>query len=188
MVNIKNNLFVGNKIIYLNEPYNIEFVDFIKPGKGKPFVRIKIRNLINLKLIDKTFKFLKNIKIANIYNYNCNYIYFNNKSLYFLNLINLEQVVLTKDLIGNKIIWLYKNNIYNIIFWNNIPINLIIPKIIKIKVIFTDFIINKNTNKKYKLAKLINGVYIKVPFFINIGDLIKVNTYKKLYISRYIKI
>ncbi len=178
MVNIKNYLVIGNKINYLNEPYLIEFVEFIKPGKCKPFVRLKIRNLINLKLIDKTFKYLNNIKVANILNYKCNYIYKFRENFYFLNK-NFDQIIINKNIINKNEDLLHINNKYNIIFWNNKPINLIVPRILIVKV--CSIILNKDN--KLNLAKLYNNLIIKVPYFIKKGDLIKINI-NKLYISR----
>ncbi len=180
MINIKNNLVIGSKIIYLNEPYIIEFVEFIKPGKCKPFVRLKIRNLKNFKLIEKTFKYLNNIKIANIFYCDCNYIYNIKNDFYFLD-TNFNQIVLNKKIINNNIKYLHINNIYNIIFWNNSPINLIIPKILNVKVCSVDLYNNEN---KLSLAKLYNNLIIKVPFFIKSGDWIKINTINNIYISR----
>ncbi len=178
MVNIKNNLFIGNKIIYLNEPYLIEFVEFIKPGKCKPFVRLKIRNLINFKLIDKTFKFLNNIKIANIFYYKYNFIYKTKENFYFINK-NFKQIVIDKKIISNNKYFLHNNNKYNIIFWNNKPINVIIPNIINVKV----YSIISNKNNKLNLVKLYNNLIIKVPYFIKKNDWIKINI-NKIYISR----
>ncbi len=181
----RNIFYNGNNIVYINEPYNIEFVDFIKPGKGKPFVRVKIRNLINGKLVVKNFKSINNLKKANILSIEYIYIYNDNKFWYFINKYNFDQIFLDEILLNKNIKWLQKNNIYNILFWNNKPINIKIPNFIYVKVV--DFIFNikgntiKNSNKK---ALLKNGNYIDVPLFVKKGDIIKVDTRKKKYISR----
>ncbi len=186
MSNIKNNLSLGNKIIYLNEPYNIEFIEFIKPGKCKPFIRIRMKNLINFKTIYKTFKNFTNIKIANIYIYKYKYINNINNNFYFLNIENNKKIILNKKNINSKVKWLCNSNLYNIIFWNNNIINVIIPKILKIKVIYTDKLYKNNNSffNNNKLAKLENGIKIKVPLFIKSGDYIKINTELESYISR----
>ncbi len=186
MSNIRNNLSLGDKIIYLNEPYNIEYIEFIKPGKCKPYIRIKIKNLINFKLIYKTFKTLNNIKMANVYIYKYKYIFNKNDNFIFLNTNNNKEIILNKKKVINNIKWLCKNNFYDIIFWNNNPINFITPKILNIKVIYTDKFYKDNNNifNNNKFAKLENNIKLKVPLFIKSGDILKVNTKLQCYVSR----
>ncbi len=184
MINIKSIFFLGNNIIYLNEPYKIEFLDFINPGKGNSFIRTKIRNLINNKLIDKNFKSFNNIKKANIFIDKYVYIYEFKNNWFFINNNNYNEIILNKNIILKYKYWIYVNNIYDIIFWNKIPISINIPKYIYIKVIY---ITNNKEKKRSKnnIAILSTGLKIKVPNFINCGDLIKINTKYRFYISRY---
>ncbi len=185
MINIKNIFFIGNNILYLNEPYKIEFVEFIKPGKGKSFIRTKIRNLLNNKLIDKNFKFINNIKNAFVYKYNYLYLYNDNKIWCFINKEIYNIIFLNKKIISSCIKWICKNNIYKIIFWNNNPIKIILPKFIIIKVIDESNFIKKSSSKNnLKNVTLHNGINLKVPFFINKGDFIKVDPRLGIYISR----
>ncbi len=183
-MNLKNIFFIGNNIIYLNEPYKIEFIDFIKPGKGHKFIRTKIRNWITDKLITKTFKFFNNIRKANIYIDEYIYIYNFKNNWYFLNKYNYNQIFLSKDIIKKYIFLIYDNNFYKIVFWNNNPIKIILPKYIVLKVIGVD--INKKNSSIFnvKYVKLITGIKIKVPNFINIGDFIKIDTKSFTYKSR----
>ncbi len=180
MINIKNVFFLGNNIIYLNKPYKIEFLSFIKPGKGNSFIKTKLRNLINNKLINKNFKLFNNIKKANIFIDNYNYIYKLKDNWFFINKNNYNQIFLNKKRILRYIDFIYINNTYNIIFWNNKPIKIIIPKYIYIKV---KNILNKK-DKNNKIVILNNNLKIKIPKFINYGDLIKINTKLKCYVSR----
>ncbi len=180
MANIKNIFFLGSKIIYLNEPHKIEFLSFIKPGKGSSFIRTKIRNLINNKLFNKNFKLFNNIKKANIFIDSYNYIYEFKNNWFFINNNNHKQIILNKNIILKYKNWIYFNNIYDIVFWNNKPIDINIPKYINIKV---NYILNKK-NKKNNIAVLNTGLKLKIPQFINCGDLIKINTKLKCYISR----
>ncbi len=180
MVNIKNIFFLGSNIVYLNEPYKIEFLSFIKPGKGNSFIRTKIRNLISNRLIKKNFKLFNNIKKANIFIDKYNFIYKFKNNWYFININNYKQIILDEKIILKYKYWIYINNIYNIIFWNNLPIDINIPKYVNIKV---NYILNKK-NKKNNIAILNTGLKLKIPQFINCGDLIKINTKLKCYISR----
>ncbi len=183
-MNLKDIFFIGGNIVYLNEPYNIKFIDFIKPGKGHKFIRTKIKNWITNKLITKTFKFINNIKKANIYVDDYIYIYSFKNNWYFLNKYNYSEIFLNKNLIEKYIFFIYKKNFYKIIFWNGKPINIIIPDYITLKVIDIDNYKNNVSISNFKYVKLITGIKIKVPNFINVGDYIKINSKYFTYKSR----
>ncbi len=183
-MNPKDIFFIGNNIIYLNEPYKIEFVDFIKPGKGHKFIRTKIRNWITNKLIIKTFKFFSKIKKADIYIDNYIYIYNYKNNWYFLNKYNFNQIFLSKNLIKKYIYLIYKNNVYNIVFWNKNPIRVIFPKYINLKVVKVYDNKKCNSISNFRYVKLITGIKIKVPNFINVGNLIKIDSKFFIYKSR----
>ncbi len=185
MLSIKDNLCIGDKIIYLKKPYIIEYIEFIKPGKGKSFIRTKIRNLITNKLIIKVFKSFNNIKLADVIFINCIFLYFKENFFFFFKKENFEQIVVSKVILFKKKKWLIKEYQYKIVFWNNYPIDVLIPNFIYLKVIDNYWGIEKESVKnKYKLILLNNNIFIKVPRFINIGDFIKVNTKTETYISR----
>ncbi len=183
-MNIKDIFFIGSNIIYLNEPYKIEFIDFIKPGKGHEFIRTKIRNWITNKLIIKTFKFINNIKKANIYIDDFYYVYNLKNNWYFINKYNYNEVFLHKKIIKDYVFLIYKNNYYRIVFWDKIPIKILLPKYIILKVIEINTNYNNNFVSNFKYAKLITGIKIKVPNFINIGDSVKINSRFFTYKSR----
>ncbi len=183
-MNLKDIFFIGNNIIYLNEPYKIEFIDFIKPGKGHEFIRTKIRNWITNKLITKTFKFFSNIKKANIYIDKYLYIYNLKNYWYFLNKCNYHQISLSKKIVNKYISLIFINNFYKIVFWNNNPINIILPKYVILKVIKIYFDKKDYSFSNIKYVKLVTGLKIKVPNFINIGDIIKIDTKYFSYKSR----
>ncbi len=183
-MNLKDIFFIGNNIIYLNEPHKIKFIDFIKPGKGHKFIRTKMRNWITNKLIIKTFKFINNIKKADIYIDNYIYIYNFKDNWYFLNQHNYNEIFLNKNLIKEYIFLICRNNFYKIVFWNNKPIKIIVPKYVILKVI--KIVSNRKDTfiSNFKYVKLITGIKIKVPSFINIGDYIKINSKYFTYKSR----
>ncbi|QJC37293.1 elongation factor P [Enterobacteriaceae endosymbiont of Donacia thalassina] len=187
MVNYySNNFKIGMKFIFLNQPYIIESSEFVKPGKGQSFVRIKMRNLITEKLIDKTFKSTDNLNTADILEKKLQYLY-NEKNYfyYFMNKNNFEQIMIHSNIIGDKKKWLISQYDYTITFWNQIPIFLTLPNFIKLKVINTSLILKGDTINNNKQAIISNGEIIKVPVFIKTGDIIKIDTRKKKYISRY---
>ncbi|QJC38522.1 elongation factor P [Enterobacteriaceae endosymbiont of Donacia fulgens] len=181
-----NNFKIGMKFIFLNQPYIIESSEFVKPGKGQAFVRIKMRNLITEKLIDKTFKSTDNLNTADIFEKKLKYLY-NEKNYfyYFMDKNNFEQIIIHSKIIKNKKKWLISQYDYIITFWNKSPIFLILPNFLNLKVISTNMILKGDTVNNNKQAIISNGEIIKVPSFIKIGDIIKIDTRKKKYISRF---
>ncbi|QJC32045.1 elongation factor P [Enterobacteriaceae endosymbiont of Donacia versicolorea] len=182
-----NNFRIGMKFILFNQPYIIEASEFVKPGKGQSFVRVKMRNLINEKLIDKTFKSTDNLNTADILEKKLIYLYNEKENFfYFMFKNNFEQIMIDKRIIKNKKKWLISQYSYNITFWNQLPIFLTLPNFINFKIIDTNLISKKGDtiNNNNKLAIISNGEIIRVPNFIKIGDIIKIDIRKKKYISR----
>ncbi|QJC36886.1 elongation factor P [Enterobacteriaceae endosymbiont of Donacia vulgaris] len=181
-----NNFKIGMKFIFLNQPYIIESNEFVKPGKGQAFVRIKMRNLITEKLIDKTFKSTYNLDTADIVEKKLKYLYNETDYFYyFMDQNSFEQTIISYKIIKKKQKWLISQYDYIITFWNQLPIFLTLPNFIKLKVINTSIIGKGSIINNNKKATMSNGEIIKVPSFIKIGDIIKIDTRKKKYISRF---
>ncbi len=182
----KNFFYINKKIVYANNPYKIEFVDFIKPGKGKPFIRTKLRNLITKKLISKTFKFIENnVSSANIVSTEYFFIFKQRDRWCFLNTKTLHQIYLDTVIIGNNNSkWLSVNNKYKILFWNNKPIDILIPNYIILKVVDTSLNYQGNVVNNTKYAVLNTGLCVKVPLFIKKGFFIKIDVRNNRYISK----
>lgn len=180
-----NNFKSGTKIILNKAPYIIEYSEFIKPGKGQSFVRTKLRCLLNGQLIEKTFKFTDNLEIANVIDIEVVYLYTDNSFWYFMNTNSYEHIIVEKSVILNNIKWIFKEEKYKITLWDNKPILIIPPKFIILEVIETIIEYKgDNINSYSKPAKLSNNMIIKVPNFIKIGDIIKINTSLNEYVSR----
>ncbi len=185
MINSITDIYQGIKILYLNDIYNVEFVDFIKPGKGRPFIRVKLRNLMNYKLIDRVFKNTNLLKKVNLNTIDYIYLYNNGIFWYFMNKLTLEQICVNKKLLQKNNRWLQEGIIYKIFFWNKNPINIFIPNFIYVSVVCDTIGVKSNSiENSTKKVLLSTGFYIKVPFFVKFGDVIKVDTRSNLYVSR----
>ncbi|BBA85185.1 elongation factor P [endosymbiont of Sipalinus gigas] len=174
-----DNLNIGDKIIYNDEPFIVIKNEFIKSGKGLSFNRIRIKNIISNKILDKVFKSKDNIKKAYIIEKSCFFLYRVKNIFFFISCEDESHIKIDINLIKNKYIFIFKKINYKLIFLNKIFINIIIPKIINFKVIN---IICVNNN--YVLSDLGNNLMIKSPLFIKSGDIIRVNIEKKEYISK----
>lgn len=180
-----NNFRSGCKIIFEHNPCIIESSEFVKPGKGQSFVRVKLRKLLTGQLIEKTFKSTDTLNAADIIEYKLFYLYNDGRFWYFMNNSTFEELSVEKKIVGINKKWLLKQNPCTIILWNNQPISIIPETFIEIKVIDSEIVLKSDTiNTGTKLAKLSTGVFVKVPLFIKIGDIIKVDTRSSEYVSR----
>lgn len=183
-----SNFSIGNKVIFAQKPYLIESSDFIKPGKGQAFNRVKMRCLLDNTLIEKIFKSTDSLEQANIEETKLHYLYHDKQFYYFMHQKNFNHYLVDNKIIGNNYKWLIENDICRVVLWNNNPIQVFPPKFVKIKIISTNSNFKGNTiNKNTKLAKLITGAVIKVPLFLKNGEIIKVNTILEQYVSRVTK-
>ncbi|MXP51078.1 elongation factor P [Pantoea sp. SoEX] len=186
MVNyVSNDLRAGLKIIFDNEPYTIEYSEFVKPGKGQAFVRVKMRRLLTDTRVEKTFKSTDYFQSADISDTNLIYLYNDNEFYYFMHPENFEHFQVNKKTMGDTTKWMQTNICYIITLWNNIPINIQPPNFIEAKIIKTDpGLKGDSIGTTSKFATLSTGAVIKVPLFLKIGETIKVDTRSGEYVSR----
>ncbi|MCV2508581.1 MAG: elongation factor P [Candidatus Lightella neohaematopini] len=179
-----NSLYPGIKILQDNEPSIVIHNEFIKPGKGQAFNRIRLHKLISNKFIERIFKSGHNIELADVQEICLVFLYRKGDFWYFIDK-NFEQFIVNKSIIGNNIKWIVEQVKYDVIIWNKKIITIIPPKFIHLKIVSTTpFVKGDNINTNTKLAKLITGVVIKVPYFLEVGNIIKVNTNSGKYVSR----
>jgi len=179
-----NRLRNGYKVIFNKEPHVVDSNELVKPGKGQSFARVKLRNLLNHKLIEKTFKSTDYLEAAHITDTILLYLYHDYQYCVFMNSI-FDHIFIDKNILYNKIQWLLEQDKYLVTFWNNRPISLHLNKFVVLKVIDTDpGIQGDSIGRMNKIAKLSTGAMVKVPLFVKIDDLIKINTNSGMYISR----
>ena len=163
----------------------IEFLH-VKPGKGPAFVRTKLKNVKTGQVVEETFRSGEKFEIVKIEAKDFNYLY-NDGSFYtFMDSETYEQISLTKDQIGDdNLDFLIENTQVTIAFNGDEPIEMRIPQHMNIKVVETDPGERGNTAQGgTKPAKLESGIVLNVPLFININDMIRVDTKEKKYIER----
>lgn len=176
---------LGLKIVFNQTPYTIIENEFVNPGKGQSFNRVKLRNIVTNKVIEKTFKSGDSLKIADVVDINLIYLYKDSNFWYFINNKTYDQYSINNELIGKNSKWLTSQTECNVTFWNKEPISLTLPNFVYLKVMQNDLSLKGITiNSNIKLVKLITGTVIKVPKFIQVGDIIKIDTRFSKYISR----
>ncbi|QCI20771.1 elongation factor P [Buchnera aphidicola (Hyperomyzus lactucae)] len=181
-----NNFRSGCKIIFENEPCLIESSEFVKPGKGQAFVRVKLRKLLTNQLIEKTFKSTDSLEIADIIEYILSYLYNDGRFWYFINNKTFEELSVEKKIIGGHKKWLLEQDTCVVTLWNNQPISITPNTFVGLEVIDVQATLKGDTinSSITKLATLSTGAVVRVPLFIQVGSFIKVDTRSGEYVSR----
>lgn len=175
----------GMKIMVDGSPFNILDVDFVKPGKGQAFTRVKMKNLKSDRVIEKTFKANDSVEAADVVEVEAQYLYSDGDQWHFMAQDTFEQHAVGKTGASDAVQWLKEEDICTLLLWNNEVISVTPPNFVTLKVIETDPGIRGDTSGGGgKPATLETGAVVRVPLFINIGDVLKVDTRTGEYSSR----
>ena len=175
----------GLVIFHKNNLYKIVEFLHVKPGKGGAFVRTKIKNIKTGQVIEETFRSGEKVQEIRLEAQDFNYLYKDVDLYYFMNNETFEQISLSEAQIGESSSFLIENTSVTVVFHGEEPIEVRIPSHINLEVLDTDPGEKGNTAQGgSKPAKLETGVSIQVPLFIQIGDVVRVDTREKKYIER----
>jgi elongation factor P len=175
----------GLKILIDNDPCSIIENEFVKPGKGQAFNRVKIRNLITGRVVERTYKSGESVDAADVMDVELQYLYCDGEMWHFMDEETFEQIAADKTAIADNEKWLCEQVIYGITLWNGAPIAILPPNHVVLVVTNTDPGVRGDTSGGgTKPATLSTGAVVNVPLFINIGDKLKVDTRNGEYVSR----
>jgi elongation factor P len=168
-----------------NDPAVIIENEFVKPGKGQAFSRVKLRNLKTGRVIERTFKSGDTIEAADIVDVEMQYLYNDGEFWHFMDPKTFEQIQADKNSVGDAAKWLKEQDVCLVTLWNGAPLAIEPPNTVILKIIETDPGVRGDTaTGGSKPAKLETGVIVRVPLFVQTGELIKVNTRTGEYLSR----
>ncbi len=175
----------GLKIMIDGEPCAIIENEFVKPGKGQAFNRVKIRNLLNGKVVERTFKSGESVEAADVIDLDLQYLYNDGEFWFFMDPNTFDQVSADKNAVGDNAKWLIEQDICQVTLWNGNPIAVTPPNHVVLEVVDTDPGLKGDTSSGgSKPATLNTGAVVNVPLFVQIGEKIKVNTRTDEYVSR----
>ena len=175
----------GLKILLDGEPCAIIENEFVKPGKGQAFNRVKIRRLLNGKVLEKTFKSGDSVEAADVADVEMAYLYNDGEFYHFMNNESFEQLAASGDAVGDAQKWLVEQNVCILTLWNGGVIAVTPPNFVELEVVQTDPGLKGDTaGTGGKPATLTTGAVVKVPLFIQIGEVLKVDTRSGEYVSR----
>lgn len=186
MANFSTNQFkAGLKLMIDGEPCNIIDNEIVKPGKGQAFNRIKIRKLISGKILEKTYKSGESVEGADVMDSELGYLYADGEFWHFMDNVTFEQVAADDKAVGDVAKWLAEGDMCTITFWNGNPISVEPPNFVELQITETDPGLKGDTaGTGGKPATLATGAVVRVPLFVQIGDVVKVDTRNGDYVSR----
>ena len=169
-----------------NEPCSIIENDYVKPGKGQAFNRVKLRNLRTGRTIDKTFKSGDSLEGADVIELDMEYLYNDGEFWHFMATDgSFEQHGASAEAVGDTVKWLKEQEKYVVVLYNGAILTVAPPNFIELEVTETDPGVKGDTVQGvYKPATLSTGAVVKVPLFINIGEMLRIDTRSGEYVSR----
>ena len=186
MATYSTNVFKsGLRILLDQDPYIIVENEFVKPGKGQAFNRVRVRNLKTGKVIDKTFKSGESFEAADVIDRDMQFLYSDGEMWHFMEPNSFEQFAANEAAVSNAKLWITDQDVCQITLWNNEPIVVVPPNFVELEVIETDPGVRGDTaSGGVKPAKLSTGAVVRVPLFIEEGEILKIDTRSQEYVSR----
>lgn len=186
MAQFSTNQFKGGlKIILDGDPYSIVENEFVKPGKGQAFNRVKMRNLKTNRVVERTFKSGDSVEGADVFNVDLQFLYHDGEFFHFMEPNTFEQYQASEAAVGDAAKWLKPQDSCDVTLWDGVPLQVDAPNFVNLKVVETDPGLRGNTSSGgSKPAKLETGAVVQVPLFIEEGETLRVDTRKGEYVSR----
>jgi len=186
MANYSTNEFkAGLKIMQDGEPCNIIENEVVKPGKGQAFNRVRIRKLISGKVVEKTFKSGESVEGADVIDMELAYLYNDGEFWHFMNNETFEQLAADAKAVGESTKWLVEQDTCTLTLWNGNPIAVTPPNFVELEIVETDPGLKGDTaGTGGKPATLSTGAVVRVPLFVQTGEVVKVDTRSGEYVSR----
>lgn len=176
----------GLKIEYDNKAYTIVEFQHVNPGKGSAFVRTRLKNLETGKVVDVTFKAgVDKVGIPDIAFKEMQYLYSDGVTFNFMDNKSFEQETLTLDEIGEAKNYIIENSIVKVTYYKGKAVAVDLDNFVELRVTETQPNIRGDTSSGGgKPATMETGLVINVPFHINAGDVLKIDTRSNKYVEK----
>ena len=186
MASYSTNEFRGGlKILLDGDPCSIIENELVKPGKGQAFNRVKIRNLKTGRVLEKTFKSGESVEAADVMDQDMEFSYSDGEFWYFMDPTTFEQVGAPESAVADVVSMLKAQERCLVTLWNGVPLLVTLPNFVELAVAQTDPGLKGDTAQgATKPATLETGAVVKVPLFIEEGEMLKIDTRTGEYVSR----
>ncbi|MBP1752076.1 MAG: efp-2 [Geobacteraceae bacterium] len=175
----------GLKLTLDGEPYIVIAFEFSKPGKGQALYRTKMRNMINGTILDRTYRSGETFEPARLEERTMQYLYKEDNNYCFMDNETYEQIAISEDLLGDTRYFLIDNLMVDVLMFGEKPIGVNVPNFVNLRVIQTDpWVKGDTTGSDSKPATVETGYVLRVPPFIEEGELITIDTRTGDYSTR----
>jgi elongation factor P len=181
-----NEIRGGMKVEVDSQPYTIVSNEFVKPGKGQAFNRIKMKHLITARVIERTFKSGEKIDYADVAETKMRLLYKEGENVVFMDELTFEQTSIPQANLGDTAQWLVEDLVYDVVFYKGEPVTVEPPTFMDLKITETAPGDRGNTasGRVLKPAITQSGAKIQVPIFVEEGEVVKIDTRTGEYVSR----
>lgn len=166
-------------------PYRVVDYNQKVMGRGGSIVNVRIKSVLDGKVLEKTFKGNEQLESADVTNQAVQYLYNDGSTFYFMNEDSFEQFEVSADMVGDGAGYMKEGDSISLQFFNGVPINVELPKNVPLQVTYTENAVKGDTSSSItKEATLETGITVRVPAFIKQGDVISVDTSSGAYRER----
>lgn len=175
----------GVKILIDGDPYVIIENEMVKPGKGQAFNRVRVKNLRTQRVVEKTWRSGDSCETADVVDTDMQYLYNDGEFYNFMQPETFEQFQAEKAAVGDAALWLKEQDMCIVTLWNGAPLIVTPPNFVELVIVETDPGMRGDTAQGgTKPAKLETGATVKVPLFLNQGEVVRCDTRSGEYVSR----
>jgi elongation factor P len=180
-----NELRGGMKVLMDGDPCNVVENDFYKPGKGQALFRVRLKNLMTGRMLEKNFKGGETVEVADVVERTMQYLYSDSDGWHFMDPATYEQHAAKEAAVGDAINWIKEQDDCVVTLFNGFPIAVTAPTFVNLRVTETDPGVRGDTSSGgTKPATLETGAVVKVPLFIQTDELLRIDTRTAEYVSR----
>ena len=180
-----NEIRAGLKVMLDGDPCSIVENEFVKPGKGQAFNRVRLRNLKTGRVWERTFRSSDSLEAADVSDRDMQYLYNDGEHYHFMEPDTFEQYQADGKTLGDAVQWLREQDTVMVTLFNGQPLAVTPPNHVELEIVETDPGLKGDTAQGgSKPATLSSGAVVRVPLFINQGEVLKIDTRKGEYVSR----
>jgi len=176
----------GLKVLMDGSPFTIVEFQFVKPGKGAAFTRTKFKNLLTGAVFERNIRSGEKLEPANVEDKEMQYLYKEGDDFVFMDPSSYEQTTVAAEIIGDDHDLMKDNITVQVLFFNERAVGVTLPNFVILRVTNTEqgAVGNTAAGNVTKPASLETGAVVQVPLFINVGDLLRIDTREKAYVER----